>query len=388
MPYGTCKRIADSGKETKDQPTQAVNEPDTGEKSRYDIVISEWDYKTGGFIDTTSSIEKDTQYGPQQKLDKAFIFRRVTNMSRILRNEGTDPSYSEVEVIFPELQTLLGRLTFKWGWAERVTKCRSPYDALIYAWDEAQEEAVRIVEDESPEEQWARNDLKELLKIISTKSGDARLDAYLRNRKTLQNEKTITHDSLWTLFPPGKLVVGKPCNDEPQIFFVESCERFVKDGDSFEAVCYSYDWNGLTFERVPFSMTIDTWAGDRKSIIELPFYPLEFYREKHADNPELELNSEESIKSLKNRLIERGKRYVGFCTAKKGKQMVNYAGAAYMHRSPTFLHPQDTDRDGHWRTRRSNRSRDSSSEEDTRRAANSVGGGWRPVCPSLDLLDE
>ena len=188
--------------------------------------------------------------------------------------------------------------------------------------DEAQK-----VEDENGEKQQARTDLKELLKIISTSSGHVQLDRYFNDRDIFIKESSITHNALWTLFPPGTLILARPFFDEPQVFSVQSCDEFTSDGKPFNLICYCFDWNGHEFNRVPFKMSIEPWGEDRKSIIELPFYPLSYYNE-----PDLGKTQEESIKKLKATLIERGKQYESYCTAERGKQMFNYEGAAYFQR--------------------------------------------------------
>jgi hypothetical protein len=67
----------------------------------------------------------------------------------------------------------------------------------------------------------------------------------------MENEKSITHNALWTLFPPGTLILAHPFLEEPQIFWVKSCGGFVRENDKFDLVCYSFGWNGTEFNRVP-----------------------------------------------------------------------------------------------------------------------------------------
>jgi hypothetical protein len=251
--------------------------------------------------------------------------------------EGYQALSSEVDIEFEPLQKLVGKITAKWGWSETVTKCRSPYSALIYSWSEALEEAQRIVEGESEDEQQARTDLAELLNIISTSSGHLQLDRYFQERDTFISENSITHDALWTLFPPGTLILAHPFLEKPQIFSVQSCDGFVSGNEPFDLICYSFDWNGFEFNRVAFEMRIESWGDDRKSIVELPFYPLDYYEES---SPNLEDSpATGAIEGLKNKLINRGKRYEKLCTAEKGKQMFNYEGNAHLQRSGGILQP-------------------------------------------------
>ena len=322
------------------------------------MVISQWDPQRGEFRDLASGIKEET-LGPEKESNRAFTFRKLTGMSK--------PS-SELDIHYPPLQKLLGILTSKWGWSDEVKKCRAPYYPLVYAWEQAQQEASKIIKDE-PHEKWqARSDLKEILKILSTSSGDLRLDQYFKERANLASEETITHATLWTLFPPGTLVLGRPCHDESQVFFVEACDGFVEETQPFKLVLYSFDWNGSAFSRVPFRMLITSWGGDRKRIVELPFFPLIFY-EKEG------LLRDDAIKELKDKLVERGRKYRKFCIAARGKQMFNYTdGVAYFNRQAGFLKDEEGDQDSDYSSRRSG--------SDSRKYSSSSVSwtSWKSVC--------
>ncbi|RWA11929.1 hypothetical protein EKO27_g3176 [Xylaria grammica] len=351
-----------------------VEAEEAKKKSRYHIVLTEWDVRKGKFEEQSlPDIEDMTLIGPVTKPNRAFTFRKITG-ARSSRHHIMDDDFSsssEVDVVSPELQKLLGRITSKWGWPEDVTQCASPYSALIYSWQEAQKEATAIEEGESDDEVQARNDLKELLRIISTSSGDVRLDRYFKDRKALLSEGTIRHEALWTLFPPGTLIVGQPCHEEPQIFVVESCQKSVRVDQKFGIVCYSFDWNGTVFSRVPFVMEIEQWGRERKSVTSLPFYPLEFHEENG-------LSRKESIDTLKKRLVDRGRKFVSFCVAEKGKQMFNYSnGAAYFHRGGTLLQLRRTNSS----IELDDQQRGSLSDISDDRAAAAVGlkASWTPI---------
>ncbi|KAI1357507.1 hypothetical protein F5Y08DRAFT_324151 [Xylaria arbuscula] len=346
-------------------PEEVPSEP------RYQIVLNEWDPHKGQFEEQPlPDLDSGTQFGPIPKPNRAFTFRknlRTRGTRRYIEDEY--PSSSEVEVVFPELQKLLGRITYKWGWSEEVTGCASPYSALVYSWEEALREANDVVDGESDDERQARDDLKELLRIISTSSGDVRLDRFFKSRQALLNEGTITHEALWTLFPPGTLIVGQPCHDEPQVFVVQSSEKFVSDNEYFEMICFSFDWDGTTFSRVPFEVEFEPWGGERKSVTSLPFYPLDFYEEDG-------LSREESRRKLESRLIERGRKFVEFCVAPKGKQMFNYSnGPAYFHRGGTLLKSKHTD----YSTDSSRDHPPSSDSNDPGATGIGVGASWKPI---------
>ncbi|KAF2688250.1 P-loop containing nucleoside triphosphate hydrolase protein [Lentithecium fluviatile CBS 122367] len=341
------------------------DDKDDEDEPRYKVIISKWDSDAGDFKDTDATKkEKKKEIGPQNQPRRAFTLRKLT-MGRprysAYRNQA-DAVSSEVFIDFEPLQQLIGKITHKWGWTELVLSCRSPYTGLVYAWTEAQEEAVKVVEDEPDEQKQARTDLGELLRLISTSSGYLPLDVYFKDRKTFIDQGTITHSALWTLFPPGTLIVARPFLDEPQIFSVQSCDTFVSEDQTFDLVCYCFDWNGYEFSRVPFQMKIAYWGPDRRSIIELPFYPLQYHVDVNAAVGENERSlaklkemNEKSVAELKEKLIERGKRFVSICTAPKGKQMFKYTGDAHFHTGRSLLHRSDDS------TRERDRSDDSTS---------------------------
>ncbi|KAE9374033.1 P-loop containing nucleoside triphosphate hydrolase protein [Stipitochalara longipes BDJ] len=306
------------------------------EEPRYSMIISKWNSDSGDFTDTDASKKDEKkEIGPQPQSRRAFTFRKITAMRHRYQElrEGFQTVSSEVEIEFEPLQRLI------------VTKCRAPYSPLIFSWLEALREAQKIVEGETEDEKQARTDLAELLKIISTSSGHLQLDRYFKERDTFLAEKSITHGALWTLFPPGTLILANPFLEEPQIFSVQSCDGFVSDDDPFHLVCYSFDWNGFEFNRVAFELTIESWGDDRKSIIELPFYPLDYYEGSSLDVGNGNM-IQGAIEKLKNKLIKRGKRYEELCVAEKGKQMFNYDGTAHFQRGGGIMQPLSSDPGG------------------------------------------
>ncbi|CAI6336220.1 unnamed protein product [Periconia digitata] len=308
-------------------PIEPLLEIEPKEESRYLVVTSIWDASKAEFVDNSHTIKDEKPTETKEEPNRAFTFRKTTFNSSLRRMPYGSYTSSEVIIHYPALQVLLGRLTAKWGWGDKVNKCVSPYTALVYSWTDAESFANNPEGGADLEEQQARKDLRELLKMIATSSGDLHLGKYFKDRPTLLEDEAITHSALWTLFPPGTLVIGRPCHEETQVFFVDSCYGFVEEDEKFVVVCYAYDWNGTVFKRVPYSIEIPGWGGERKSIVELPVYPLVFHREG-------ELDSIDSISRLKDRLIKRGRRFVRLCTATRGKQMFKYSeGPAYFARS-------------------------------------------------------
>jgi len=294
--------------------------------------VNKWDPDTGDYKDDeiTKSNEKK-EIGPKPQSRRAFTFRKSTMFRP--RFNIVETVLSEAQIESEPLQKLIGKITARLGTDEMIKSLSSPFASLIWTWAEAEEEAKKFVENETPEEKQARVDLRELMRIISASSGILPLDQYFKERNFFVEESTISHAALWTLFPPGTLIVSHPCLGEPQIFTVDSCDSFVREEHTFDLVCFSFDWTGTEFTRVPFEMKIRHWGSNRKSIVELPFYPLKYY----TSPDEQDISSEEAIARLKKRLIARGEKFVKLCDPGKGKQMFTYSGDAHFHAGRSFI---------------------------------------------------
>ncbi|KAK3347001.1 aaa family ATPase [Lasiosphaeria hispida] len=239
---------------------------------------------------------------------------------------------SEVEIHFAPLQVLLQSVLRKYSQTGPTKVLQSPFEGLIFSWEKASEEASRTDFDEGDNEEGvklARADLKELMKMVSTSSGDEALDRFFKTKDVLNETKTITFESLWTLFPPGSLVVSSPFLDTAQVFFVQQSKTETQYSyynetpeTNFHIVVYSYDWDGSFFNRVPYEFMIPEFQ-DKKSIFELPIYPIDMHQagdESAQDG--------DKVEKLKASLRVRGRDYRDYCIAKRGKQTFQYDGMA------------------------------------------------------------
>ncbi|KAK1749636.1 hypothetical protein QBC47DRAFT_395553 [Echria macrotheca] len=322
--------------------TDATTSTDSAETSRYRVVINRLDSDSGEYKDKLSV--KNTN---DETKSQAFTFRK-----RLRQKRGADgeqvlkASGSEVEVHFPPLQTLLGKVLRKYSQTGPIKQLQSPFEGLLFAWDEAAEEASRTDVGEGDNEEdikLARDDLKELMNIISTSSGDEALDQYFKSKAALKESKTINYESLWTLFPPGSLVVSSPFLDKPQAFIIqgfrtETFYSYYNDSNEteFTLVVYSYDWDGSFFNRVAYEFAIPEFQ-DKKSIFELPIYPIDMYQAGQDEAADI-------VKKLKADLVARGKIYREYCIAPRGKQTFQCHGmACYKAGSDLFSSDYDDD---------------------------------------------
>ena len=258
-------------------------------------------------------LPSETSFDLSKDEDKshAFLLRKNVDVNSRDENDG------ELEIVSHDLWELLKKLLshypYHWFRGEPVT-INSPYEPFILNWDKLEEVTKEISVEENDIR--ARSDLKLLLDTISSGSGDLKLDKYFKTRESDIKQRCVTFESLWTLFPPGTLVYGKPFQGQDQIFIVkDNLQPWPPVGRktiTWTLECWVYDWNGKSFKRMGLRLDVESFDGT-KPITELPFYPLDYHQQ-----PE----------DLKKRLVERGAKYKKFCTAKQGSRMFNYKGDA------------------------------------------------------------
>ena len=113
------------------------------------------------------------------------------------------------------------------------------------------------------------------------------LDSYFNTAREMQEKvNTVSFKYLWTIFPPGELVFSRTFMDCPQAFVVKYCEagymEEVRSGQKWILECWTYDWDGTCFNRVPVRFSFDEFKAT-KPITSLPCYPLRFYRDSPDD---------------------------------------------------------------------------------------------------------
>lgn len=253
---------------------------------------------------------------------RALTLRKITYSER----ESYLPSFSEIDIhdngLWELLKLKLGYYPYH-TFQGKPTTLKSPYEPLVHNWDKLRSLANEEVDDEDAQK--ARKDLGLLLDTILSGSGDEKLDRYLKTREAAKNQDTVTFDNLWTLFPPGQLIYGKPFQDQDEIFLVQdsysswpASKLYPGPDRAWELLCWVYDWNGKNFYRPSLTLKFEPFEG-QKSVVSLPFYPLDLHEKKDA---------------IRKQLVERGMKFRGLCRAKElgGSQMFQYKGNAIFGR--------------------------------------------------------
>ena len=346
----------------KEDPKEPLARSTTELLTKTSIRYRQVKYTDDGLEDTRDITEKEFAKVEQSGKDKHgddIVWTRHFN-------SDNKYNYTEAKIVGTELQDLLKaklahdpRLHFSNDDSNNNIIMLSPFEPLLHIWDQLE----KLVEAECDEDEWnklkdqleehreknkpvvekevlsplekvedrlrkARKDLTTLLEHIRKTQ---EVSSYFGGLNASKTSRTVTFEYLWTLFPPGELVYATPFMRQPQIFIVKdsiSYIRFEKENDNeskkriWTLDCWSYDWDGKKFKRVPVTFKFENFQGARK-VNTLPCYPLR-YRDDASD-PENE--------TLSKQLIERGKRYVDFCVKKAGKQMFDYDGDAISHGS-------------------------------------------------------
>lgn len=284
-------------------------ENEASPKSRVRILINRIDSTTGERKDQLPG-ESSPAVSQVTNRDHAFTLRKCLN-------EDAEGNNGELEIDSQDLWDLLKELLGSYPYHNfqgPLVTLYSPYEAFIHSWGKLEQATKEKPKDDKDEK--ARSDLKLLLDTIASGSGDAELDRYFKTRESNKEQKSVTFETLWTLFPPGALVYGKPFQGQDQVFIVQDNMRawpYTPHQDSpWTLLCWTYDWDGNMFRRMSLKLDFERFDG-QKPVTSLPYYPLE-------------LN--DNHRAIEERLVKRGVKYREFCTTKQGSRMFDYRGEA------------------------------------------------------------
>lgn len=158
-----------------------------------------------------------------------------------------------------------------------------------------------------------------MYETVKRRAGDQSLPRILDEETSLASRETVNYEILWTVYKPGDIVISRLFLDEPQAFIVHESMESAKEKDGmtphWRLVCWSYDWNGKTFHRVPVELRIDFFKGIRH-VRALPVIPLKYFPEDE-----------------KKQMEERGRRFREICLRKKGLRTFEYTGDAILRAS-------------------------------------------------------
>jgi hypothetical protein len=253
---------------------------------------------------------------PEPSQSHAFIWRRKYK-------ENKKYEEATATVTSAGLESLI-KVTCRPSYWTNYTEFSGNFQTIIWNWDALEEAAAKGDDEATEEEKTGRSDLRLFLGQIKA---DPTLQPYFQKRVEWERSGEIEFEWLWTLFPQGETIYSCQCFDEPQAFIIRECwtEKYgPEDGrkkDRFFVNCWSYDWNGEKFSRVPATLKIEEY-NNAKPIKTLTFYPAKYHIDENGDR---------SDRTLRERLIRRGKRFKKICCAQKGSQMFHCEGLVLLH---------------------------------------------------------
>lgn len=285
------------------------------------MVVHKADPETGERIEEDSKVP-DSKEKADDRDKYAFVMHKNVYDKVSLQDFENE---SEIEIISLDLWNLLKQHLGHFPnhlFRGPPVLLYSPYEQIVFQYDDLRNEAGKDSGDDEQLRQ-ARSDLGRLLDIISGgSSGDERLDKYFKIRDSYKQPSTanIQFEDLWTFFPPGTLIYGRPFQNEHQVFVVKDNHRpwpsrSNRGGGARELApwkldAWSYDWVEGTFQRTLFTLTIDFFDG-QLPLTSLDFYPFELHKEYDV---------------VRKQLIKRGRRFYEICSADQASRLFEYEG--------------------------------------------------------------
>ncbi|KAK7947808.1 aaa family atpase [Apiospora aurea] len=281
-------------------------------------------------IETEGEVQK-----PPDSQEHAFTLKKTVYPKT---TPGEDSGMSEIDVVNLGLWELLREHL---GWypyhvfRDAPTTVYSPYEPIVFEWERLQQAASQSPKDDKDKQ--AREDLKLLLDTISSgSSGDAKLDKYFKERRNRKpGADLIRYDDLWTVFPPGTLIYGKPFQGQDQVFVVRDnlwpwpTNRGAGEDQFWNLEVWSYDWKNTTFGRISFFLTFKKFDG-LVPLTTLEYYPFQLHREYDA---------------VWKRLVGRGKKFKSLCRAET--RLFEYDGKAVLEKKGFSRLTQENNVDNH-----------------------------------------
>lgn len=224
--------------------------------------------------------------------------------------------FEDFEIHSPELKDLLSETDNWWGDYKddknREMKAETPFFQFVWSWDQYQK-ACEPKEDDPDARKQARKELEKLMQLINRSAG---LEPYFRSREEIKITKTVKFRDLWTLFRHGGQVYGRSYRNELQMFEVRSIRSPPYSG-YFSVSCIAFDWDGVKFSPYTYDFYINEYPAE-KSINSLEIFPVEFYQDADGN----------SDSRLREKLIERGRKYVDLVTKEPISYQCKYEGTA------------------------------------------------------------
>lgn len=200
----------------------------------------------------------------------------------------------------------------------------SPFTNFVQHWERFQSASQPQESDGTPARRQARADLGVLLKILLRSDS---LKSYFKFREQMKSSKKIRFEHLWTLFSHSTKVYALSYANQIQMFEVIGCSGPSSKGSKrFTVWCSGFDWDGSKFCTYEYDFHIKEFSGE-KPIHSLDIFPIEFY---------LNNDGRYDDSGLRQKLLERGRKYCDLCLSDPSTFQCTYAGPALV--TPSSFH--------------------------------------------------
>lgn len=156
---------------------------------------------------------------------------------------------------YPGIVTNVSRLTFS-----------APFECFVHRWD-----TFTAAKNNPKYDDVTRQHAELLHKIMESELGDI-----IRLRQDYFNNRAVTWEHAWTLFPPGSQVLGSKHGKLVAVRFNRGFYAKTQCGNIYAMRCECVDWDGNIMGWTSCDQQIPEYAG-AKTFNELACYPLEYH---------------------------------------------------------------------------------------------------------------
>lgn len=200
----------------------------------------------------------------------AFILRYI--MPRIHGEETTDGrrnwKFKSIDIQSPFLKTvlrdILSGLPEASQISDRAVSFESPFEAFFFRWDEF---STRL---KSEKDEETNRHIELLADNLQRELGSA-----FAARAQINMDGTASFQYLWTIFPPGEIVLNCKARNITAARLAQSSRR-LQYSSCIDLSAQILDWNGDNVGWKAIEIQIPEHEGLRK-VTELPYYPLTFH---------------------------------------------------------------------------------------------------------------
>lgn len=209
--------------------------------------------------------EKTARFAILVRNKKSFDSRKKLEIdSIVIQSPQLKQVLKRVLEGYPGVTATLDRLVFA-----------APFDPFVHRW-ESLTKAVDNTTDELTK--------SHLILLVDTLK--AELEDTIRAKADFIANQVIDYEHLWTIFPPGCIVIIREHDRNCAIRFAQGSYEQTVRGKAYIMRCQNVDWDGEQMGFGEQSSEVAIWAGT-KPLIELDACPLDFHPDKASITDEL-----------------------------------------------------------------------------------------------------